>query len=246
MTTNPTWGLAGMALFLASAITGAFGAVTGWTWGHLVTALQRGEQPWRLAVALVVSLLVSPLLLSQAFWVYPRWWVSVQLGVRTAVLHGQTAQRRLVRTPPGEAVARAMDADRITRYADRWVDLLNGLAIVVITSVIAGTWLAGAILLVGHGVGRAGLVAGPPYRRPLGGGVLDRPGPLRTLAGLGARLGADDQARGRHARHPRPPRARSTADGSRRPSASTGSRRCSTACPSSWCSAASSQRGAVW
>ncbi len=147
MTTNPTWGLAGMALFLVSAITGAFGAVTGWTWGHLVTALQRGEQPWGLAVALVASLLVSPLLLSQAFWIYPRWWVSVQLGVRTVVLNGQTSQRRLVRTPPGEAVARAMDADRITRYADRWVDLLNGLAIVVITAVIAGTWLAGAILL---------------------------------------------------------------------------------------------------
>ena len=148
MTTRPSWGLAGMGLFLASAITGAFGAVTGWTWGHLVTTLQRGDQPWPLVGALVVSLLVSPLLLSQAFWVYPRWWVSVQLGVRTAVLHGQTAQRRLVRTPPGEVVARAMDADRITRYADRWVDLLNGLAIVLITSLLAGTWLAGAILLL--------------------------------------------------------------------------------------------------
>ncbi len=148
MTTNPSWGLVGMALFLLSAITGAFGAVTGWIWGHLVTALQRGEQPWLLAVALVVSLVASPLLLSQAFWVYPRWWVSVQLGVRTAVLHGQTGQRRLVRTPPGEAVARAMDADRITRYADRWVDVLNGFAIVAITSVIAGTWIAGGILLV--------------------------------------------------------------------------------------------------
>lgn len=147
MTTNPSWGLVGMGLFLVSAITGAFGALTGWTWGHLVTALQNGEDPWPLVVALVVSLLASPLLLSQAFWVYPRWWVSVQLGVRTAVLHGQTAQRRLVRTPPGEAVARAMDADRITRYADRWVDLVNGLAIVVITSLVAGTWLAGGILL---------------------------------------------------------------------------------------------------
>ncbi|MFN8192776.1 MAG: ABC transporter ATP-binding protein [Nocardioidaceae bacterium] len=148
MTKNPTWGLAGMGLFLVSAITGAFGAITGWIWGHLVTALQRGDDPWLLVAALVGSLLISPLLLSQAFWLYPRWWVSVQLGVRTAVLHGQTAQRRLVRTPPGEAVARAMDADRITRYADRWVDLVNGLIIVVITALVAGTWLAGAILLV--------------------------------------------------------------------------------------------------
>ncbi|MFN8191329.1 MAG: ABC transporter ATP-binding protein [Nocardioidaceae bacterium] len=147
MTTNPTWGLAGMGLFLVSAITGAFGAITGWVWGHLVTSLQRGDDPWLLVLALVGSLVVSPLLLSQAFWVYPRWWVSVQLSVRTTVLHGQTMQRRLVRTPPGEAVARAMDADRITRYADRWVDLLNGLAIVVITSVVAGTFLAGGILL---------------------------------------------------------------------------------------------------
>ncbi len=148
MTSNPSWGLAGMALFLVSAVTGAFGAITGWIWGHLVTALQRGEQPWTLVLALVGALVVSPLLLSQAFWLYPRWWVSVQLSVRTAVLNGQTMQRRLVRTPPGEAVARAMDADRITRYADRWVDLLNGLAIVVITSLVAGTVLAGGILLV--------------------------------------------------------------------------------------------------
>ncbi|MFT3872965.1 MAG: ABC transporter ATP-binding protein [Nocardioides sp.] len=147
MISNPGWGLAGMGLFLVASITGAFGAVTGWTWGHLVTTLQRGDSPWLLVVALVASLLVSPLLLSQAFWLYPRWWVSVQLGVRTAVLHGQTAQRRLVRTPPGEAVARAMDADRITRYADRWVDFVNGLVIVVVTALIAGTWLAGGILL---------------------------------------------------------------------------------------------------
>ncbi len=148
MISNPGWGLAGMGLFLVASITGAFGAITGWTWGHLVTTLQRGDSPWLLVMVLVASLLVSPLLLSQAFWLYPRWWVSVQLGVRTAVLHGQTAQRRLVRTPPGEAVARAMDADRITRYADRWVDFVNGLVIVVVTALIAGTWLAGGILLV--------------------------------------------------------------------------------------------------
>ena len=47
--------------------------------------------------------------------------------MRAAVLDGQTAQHRLERTPPGEVVARTMDADRLARYADRWVDFVNGL-----------------------------------------------------------------------------------------------------------------------
>jgi len=144
---EPQWGLLGMGLFLISALTGAFGAVTGWIWGHLVTALQHGDDPWRLAVALVVSLMVSPFLLSQAFRVYPHWWTTVQLRVRTSVLFGQTAQHRLQRTPPGEVVARVMDANRLSRYADRWVDFLNGLVIVGITALLAGTWLAGFVLL---------------------------------------------------------------------------------------------------
>ena len=72
--------------------------------------------------------MIGPLLLSQAFWTYPHWWVEVRMRVRAAVLAGQTDQRRLVRTPPGEVVARAMDADRIARYTDRWVDFVNGLA----------------------------------------------------------------------------------------------------------------------
>lgn len=148
MVSNPRRGLVGMGLFLVVGLTGAFGAITGWLWGQVVTDLQAGGRPWALLSALVVSMMAAPLLMSQAFWVYPRWWVSVQLGVRTAVLNGQTAQRRLAGTPPGEAVARAMDADRLTRYADRWVDFVNGLVIVVVTALVAGTWLAGAILLI--------------------------------------------------------------------------------------------------
>src|SRR3954452_20815779 len=70
------------------------------------------------------------------------------LRARMAVLNGQTRQRRLARTPPGEVVARSMDADRYARYADRWVDFVNGLIIAGITAVLAGTWLAGAVLLV--------------------------------------------------------------------------------------------------
>ncbi len=144
---EPQWGLMGAALFLCSSLTSAFGAVTGWIWGHIVSQLQAGERPVLLTVALVGSLLVAPLLLAQAIRIYPRWWVSVMLRVRTSVLAGQTEQRRLVRTPPGEVVGRAMDADRLARYADRWVDFANGLLIVAGTTLLARSWLAGAVLL---------------------------------------------------------------------------------------------------
>ncbi|CUR59889.1 ABC transporter related protein [metagenome] len=144
---KPEWGLLGAALFLLASITGAYGAVTGFVWGHVVTGLQRGETPGLMALALVASLMIGPLLLSQAFWTYPHWWVEVRMRVRAAVLAGQTEQRRLVRTPPGEVVARAMDADRIARYTDRWVDFVNGLLVAALTAMIAGTWLAGAVLL---------------------------------------------------------------------------------------------------
>ena len=144
---KPEWGMLGAFLFLAASITGAYGAVTGFVWGHVVTSLQDGHVPALLLVALVASLMIGPLLLSQAFWTYPHWWVEVRMRVRAAVLAGQTDQRRLVRTPPGEVVARAMDADRIARYTDRWVDFVNGLVVAALTALIAGTWLAGAILL---------------------------------------------------------------------------------------------------
>jgi ATP-binding cassette subfamily B protein len=145
---EPRWGVVSVGLFLMQALTGAFGALTGWIWGHLVVALQDGTSTTGLTVALVVSLMVSPLLLAEAFRRYPRWWVAVMLRVRSAVLVGQTEQHRLERTPPGEAVARTMDADRLARYADRWVDLVNGLAIVAVTAIVAQSWLAGGVLLV--------------------------------------------------------------------------------------------------
>lgn len=145
---HPQWGLLGASLFLLASLTGAFGAVTGWIWGLVVTDLQAGQNPAWLAAALVVSLLAGPFALALAFRTYPHWWVEVRLRVRAAVLAGQTAQRRLVRTPPGEVVARTMDADRLVRYTDRWVDFVNGLVIASMTALIAGTWLAGAVLLV--------------------------------------------------------------------------------------------------
>jgi ABC-type multidrug transport system fused ATPase/permease subunit len=144
---EPQWGLVSVGLFLVAALSGAFGAVTSWIWGHLVVALQHGDTPVLLTAALVVSLLVSPLLLAESFRRYPRWWVSVMLRVRTSVLAGQTAQHRLERTPPGEVVARAMDADRLARYADRWVDFVNGLAIAAVTALAAQSLLAGGVLL---------------------------------------------------------------------------------------------------
>ena len=144
---EPRWGMVSVLLFLASAVTGAFGTITGWIWGHLVVTLQDDRSPDLLTAALVVSLLVSPLLLASAFRRYPRWWIAVMLRVRTAVLVGQTAQHRLGRTPPGEVVARTMDADRLARYADRWVDFFNGLAIAALTALLAKSLLAGGVLL---------------------------------------------------------------------------------------------------
>jgi ATP-binding cassette, subfamily B, bacterial len=144
---EPRWGLVSVVLFLGAALSGAFGALTGWIWGHLVVALQNGDSPVVLTVTLVVCLLASPLLLAESFRRYPRWWISVMLRVRSAVLVGQTAQHRLERTPPGEVVARAMDADRLARYADRWVDFVNGLAIAAVTAIAAQSLLAGGVLL---------------------------------------------------------------------------------------------------
>jgi ABC-type multidrug transport system fused ATPase/permease subunit len=162
---EPQWGLTGMALFLVCALTGAFGALTGWVWGHIVSDLQHGDRPFALTGLLVVSLVGSPVLLAVAIRGYPQWWIAVMLRTRTRVLHGQTTTHRLERTPPGEVVARTMDADRLARYADRWVDFLNGLAIAVVTAFVAGTVLAGGVLL---GVMTASAVASSFGRRVAG------------------------------------------------------------------------------
>jgi len=145
---RPWWGVLGALLFLLASLTGAQGAVTGLLWGRVVEDLQQGGSPTWLTGGVVVSMLAAPIMLANAFWRYPRWWVEVMLRARMAVLYGQTRQRRLTRTPPGEVVARSMDADRYARYADRWVDFVNGLIIAGITALLAGTWMAGAVLLV--------------------------------------------------------------------------------------------------
>ncbi|GAB2725386.1 ATP-binding cassette domain-containing protein [Nocardioides pakistanensis] len=144
---RPSWGVLGAVLFLLASLTGAQGALTGLLWGRVVEDLRDGGSPLWLTCAVVGSLLAAPVMLANAFWRYPRWWVEVLLRARMAVLYGQTSQRRLARTPPGEVVARSMDADRYARYADRWVDFVNGLIIASVTALLAGTWMAGAVLL---------------------------------------------------------------------------------------------------
>jgi ABC-type multidrug transport system fused ATPase/permease subunit len=144
---RPRWGLFGAVLFLLASLVAAQGAVTGFLWGRTVERVGTGELPVNLLVALAVLLLMQPLFISRALGVYPRWWVEVLLRIRMSVMHGQTRQYRLPATPPGEVVARSMDADRFVRYADRWVDFVNGLAIVAVTALISGTWTAGAVLL---------------------------------------------------------------------------------------------------
>lgn len=104
----------------------------------------------------------GPIWLAAGVIRYPRWWVEVLLRVRMSVLVGQSAQRRLEPAPPGEVVARALDSDRFARYADRWVDVANGLLIVGITAILAWSWLAGAVLLaVMVGAGLASAVGRP-------------------------------------------------------------------------------------
>jgi len=159
---HPVWGLGGAGLFLLSALLGAFGAVTGLVWGRLVEHLQAGTSPVGDSIALAASLLAAPLLLAAAFQVYPQWWVAVMLRVRLAVLRGQTMQHRLPRTPPGEVVGRAMDSDRFARYADRWVDFVNGIVIVVVTAVAGQSLLAGGVLVVVMVVSAAASTVGSP------------------------------------------------------------------------------------
>ncbi|MGZ6733735.1 MAG: ATP-binding cassette domain-containing protein [Nocardioides sp.] len=147
MIVTPWWGLFSVLEFLGSTILAPLGALTGFAWGRIVQSLGDGGTPTGYTALLVAMLLVAPLIFADALRRYPRWWVEVLLRVRMAVLAGQIRPQRLPRTPPGEVVARSMDADRLARYSDRWVDFVNGLLIAVITTLVGGSWLAGGILL---------------------------------------------------------------------------------------------------
>lgn len=145
---RPWWGAWSVVLFLGGSVFAPLGAATAFLWGRTVEGLAADEPTLLLMTLMVASLLVAPFLLADAFRRYPRWWIEVMLRVRMSVLLGQIQPRRLPRTPPGEVVARSMDADRYARYADRWVDVTNGLLIALLTAALGGTWLAGGILLI--------------------------------------------------------------------------------------------------
>jgi ATP-binding cassette subfamily B protein len=177
MIAHPRWGVLGAIAFLVTSLVGAYGAVTGWLWGLLVAALEQGASPWTAAAALTTALLVAPLALAVAFRVYPQWWSAVTLRMRLAVLRGQTMQRRLARTPAGEVVARALDSDRLVLYVDRWVDVINGALIVLITAIAGRSVLAGSVLGAVLVVSAAVSALGAP------------------LAGASARVAGDARAR---------------------------------------------------
>ena len=145
---HPRWGLMGSVLFLLTWLVGnSSNAVTGYLWGHVVQALNSGGTPVLLTLAAGITIAAQPFLLAWAVRCYSPWWCACMLRIRMAVLVAQTQQRRLARTPPGEVVARLLDADRFSRYADRWNEVVTAVLIVVITSLLSGTVIAGAILL---------------------------------------------------------------------------------------------------
>lgn len=179
---RPRWGIAGAALFLGSSLFAAQGAVTGFLWGRTVDDLQRGGSSMALVWVLVALLLLAAPCTSLAFRLYPKWWVELLLRVRMSVLVGQTRQHRLRRTPPGEVVARALDADRFVRYADRWVDLVNGIVLVAVTALLSWSLLAGGVLLSVMVVSAVCALAG----RPIAGRSATRSATAR--AGFGRSL----------------------------------------------------------
>lgn len=146
-TTRPEWGLLAIAFFGTFSVLSAYGLVTSWLWGRIVTQLDDGESVTVLLAALVTGLLISPFLLGEAVRRFPHWWISVLLRVRASVLVAQTDQERLEATPPGEVVARALDGDRYARLGDRWFDVVVGVVVATATALIAGTPIAGAVLI---------------------------------------------------------------------------------------------------
>jgi ABC-type multidrug transport system fused ATPase/permease subunit len=145
--TYPTWGLLGASLFMLTGLLGATGAISGFAWGQVVQNVRDGRTPVLLTVAVVLSIVAEPFVLAWAMRRFMPWWSACSLRIRMSVLDAQTRQHRLARTPPGEVVSRVLDSDRFLRYADRCNDVVAGLIIVIVASLLGGTVLAGAILL---------------------------------------------------------------------------------------------------
>ena len=177
LTAHPGWGFLGSFGFLLFVLLNAQGALTGWWWGRLVAGLEAGRTPWVEAGLLAAGITLSPIALAGAFAIYPLWWTAVHLRLRLAVLRGQTMQRRLRRTPPGEVAARALDSERLVLYADRWVDVWISLAAVAAAAALARSLLAAVIVGGVLVVSAAASAAGAP------------------LAGRAVREAGDDRAR---------------------------------------------------
>ena len=143
---HPSWGVLGSLGFLVFVLLNTQGALTGWWWGRLVAALEVGETPWVEAGVIAAGVLLSPVALAGAFAIYPLWWTAIHLRLRLAILRGQTMQRRLPRTPPGEVAARALDSERLVLYADRWVDVWIALVAVAVAAVLGRSLLAAVII----------------------------------------------------------------------------------------------------
>src|SRR5699024_10624035 len=90
---RPAWGIGGATGFFIAALLGAQGAVTGFLWGHIVAALESGGSVLWLLAALVLALIAAPLLIADAIWRYPRWWVEVLLRTRMSVLVDRKSTR---------------------------------------------------------------------------------------------------------------------------------------------------------
>ncbi|MDO8150749.1 ABC transporter ATP-binding protein [Isoptericola sp. b408] len=190
LVTRPRWGLAATGLFLLSVLFAAQGALAGFLWGRAVETVAAGGTPVAQTAGLVAMLLAAPLCLAAAVRLYPSWWIEIMLRVRVAVLVGQTRRHRLRRSPAGEVVARALDADRFVLYVDRWVDFLNGLVVVLVTWAVSREPLAGLVLLAVMVTTAACALAG----RPVAGRTATRSAEAR--AGFGrALVSALDAAR---------------------------------------------------
>jgi len=170
------WGLLGGVFFTTSSFFAAQGPITGYLWGHTVTAVEQHRPAWLFLVLLTLSLIAQRLLMSYGVRWYPLWWIQNLLRIRLAIMRGQTEQRRLPPTPAGEVVGRAMDADRLVFYADRWIDFVSGFVVAAVTAAFARSWLAGAILLAVMATSAAAATLG------------------RSIAGRSAKAAADARA----------------------------------------------------
>ncbi|GAA1851366.1 ATP-binding cassette domain-containing protein [Myceligenerans crystallogenes] len=144
---RPQWGFFGVILFLLFSMVNAAGVLTTFLWGRIVGDVSSGAGiPVAEFIGLPILLVASPILLAHAIYIYPKWWIELLLRIRMSVMAGQTAQRRLPATPPGEIVARAMDADRFVNYTDRWIDFGNSLIVTAVAALVSRSWLVGGVL----------------------------------------------------------------------------------------------------